>query len=61
MVQRQASTAAATSIDMIELLETSLNSVIRGKPEVVRMALLSEVSNSSIMSIDVAPAVLACH
>ena len=53
MVQRQASTAAATSIDMIELLETSLNSVIRGKPEVVRMALVGLLARGHVLIEDV--------
>jgi MoxR-like ATPase len=55
MVQRQSSsgTAAAISIEQIRLLESSLNAVIRGKPEVVRMALVGLLARGHLLIEDV--------
>ena len=56
MVQRQASTAstvAAASTEQVRLLESVLNSVIRGKPEVVRMALVGLLARGHLLIEDV--------
>ena len=55
MVQRQggAATAGVNSLEHVRLLEASLNSVIRGKPEVVRMALVGLLARGHLLIEDV--------
>jgi len=55
MVQRQANTAATgtSPIEQIRLLEASLNSIIRGKPDVVRMALVGLLARGHLLIEDV--------
>ncbi len=55
MVHRQggAATAGVSSLEHIRLLESSLNSVIRGKPEVVRMALVGLLARGHLLIEDV--------
>jgi MoxR-like ATPase len=55
MVQRQASatTASAAATEQLRLLESALNSVLRGKPEVVRMALVGLLARGHLLIEDV--------
>ncbi|MBM3793288.1 MAG: MoxR family ATPase [Acidobacteria bacterium] len=56
MVQRQASTAAPAdhaAPGQVRLLEAALNSVIRGKPDVVRMALVGLLARGHLLIEDV--------
>ncbi len=55
MVHRQASTATAgvSPSDHIRLLESALNSLIRGKPDVVRMALVGLIARGHLLIEDV--------
>ena len=46
-------TAAATSLEQVRLLEGALNSVLRGKPEVVRMALVGLLARGHLLIEDV--------